>query len=120
MIKVFELNKNLTKKNLDEISRAWKDKNNKVFYIKNRNLNKNIRNFYEKFGKRIGKLKYLAEDIKLGDRNNQRANKIWMEVKFDPSIKNAYRHSSSSQPLHTDGSYVPEYPNSTLMCCKSK
>ena len=93
MIKVFELNKNLTKKNLDEISRAWKDKNNKVFYIKNRNLNKNIRNFYEKFGKRIGKLKYLAEDIKLGDRNNQRANKIWMEVKFDPSIKNAYRHS---------------------------
>ena len=41
-----------------------------------------------------------------------------MEVKFDPSIKNAYRHSSSSQPLHTDGSYVPEYPNSTLMCCK--
>ena len=41
-----------------------------------------------------------------------------MEVRFDPTIKNAYRHSSNAQPLHTDGSYNPEYPNSTLMCCE--
>ena len=40
-----------------------------------------------------------------------------MEVRFDPQIKNAYRHSSSSQPLHTDGSYIKKYTNSTLMCC---
>ena len=40
-----------------------------------------------------------------------------MEVRFDPKIKNAYRHSSNSQPLHTDGSYIKSYTNSTLMCC---
>ena len=40
-----------------------------------------------------------------------------MEVRFDPKFKNAYRHSSNSQPLHTDGSYIKRYTNSTLMCC---
>ena len=33
--------------------RSSQKTNNKVFYIKNRNLNKNIRNFYEKFGKEL-------------------------------------------------------------------
>ena len=40
-----------------------------------------------------------------------------MEVRFDPTFKDAYRHSSSEQPLHTDGSYIPNFPNATLMCC---
>ena len=42
-----------------------------------------------------------------------------MDVRYDSNIKDAYRHSSNPQPLHTDGSYNPDFPNATLMCCIS-
>jgi alpha-ketoglutarate-dependent taurine dioxygenase len=42
-----------------------------------------------------------------------------MEVRYDPSYPDAYRHSANAQPLHTDGSYIPEYSNSTLLACVS-
>ena len=40
-----------------------------------------------------------------------------MEVRYDPKHPDAYRHSANAQPLHTDGSYIPEFPNATLMAC---
>jgi alpha-ketoglutarate-dependent taurine dioxygenase len=40
-----------------------------------------------------------------------------MEVRYDPSFPDAYRHSANAQPLHTDGSYIPNYSNSTLLAC---
>ncbi|MEZ4233143.1 MAG: TauD/TfdA family dioxygenase [Polyangiaceae bacterium] len=65
----------------------------------------------------IGTPHYLAEDATLGDRSSQRSGELWTEVRFDPAIPDAYRHTMSAQPLHTDGSYIETYPNATLMCC---
>ena len=36
-------------------------------------------------------------------------------MRNDATIPNAYRHSTNSQPLHTDGSYIPDFPSSTMM-----
>jgi alpha-ketoglutarate-dependent taurine dioxygenase len=48
----------------------------------------------------------LAEDATVDDRDAQRTGSYWAEVRYDPAIPNAYRHSANPQPLHTDGSYI--------------
>src|SRR3546814_11115164 len=58
-----------------------------------------------------------VEDEILGSRDQQRTGEIWMEVRYDPQHPDAYRHSANAQPLHTDGSYIPSFPNATLMAC---
>jgi len=72
---------------------------------------------YDTFLPLIGTPHYLAEDVRVGDRGVQRTGGLWMEVRYDPRFPNAYRHSLNAQPLHTDGSYIPSFPNATLMCC---
>src|SRR5262249_53270405 len=72
---------------------------------------------YDELLPHIGTPKYFAEDVRAGNRDVQRTNELWTEVRYDPTFTDAYRHSKNGQPLHTDGSYVPEYPNATLMCC---
>jgi len=117
MLKTYKVNK--SKGNIiSKFTKDWKNKNNKVFYFTGVKLAKqDVRDFYTNFFERKIKFKNFAEDAQIINRNNQRINSIWMEVRFDPKIKNAYRHSSNSQPLHTDGSYIKSYTNSTLMCC---
>jgi alpha-ketoglutarate-dependent taurine dioxygenase len=68
---------------------------------------------------RIGTPVQLAEDATAGDRDHQRTGQSWMEVRFDPKIPAAYRHSASAQPLHTDGSYIPGYPSTLMFCVRS-
>ena len=117
MLKTYRLNKS---KNyiINKFKNDWKNTDNKIFYFTSANLAKqDVRDFYSSFFNKNIEFKNFAEDAQIKDRNNQRTNSIWMEVRFDPKIKNAYRHSSSSQPLHTDGSYIKKYTNSTLMCC---
>ena len=99
--------------------KAWALDENKVFHLKSNTQKDYVREFYEKIGNKIGQYKLLAEDVQLGNRRNQKADKIWMDVRYDSNIDNAYRHSSNPQPLHTDGSYNPDFPNATLMCCVS-
>lgn len=117
MIKKFQLTSDLNQKLIDSITNAWLVAENKVFHLTSNEPSQNVRNFYESLGKKIGKFYNLAEDVSLGDRNNQKNNKIWMEVRYDSKIQDAYRHSSNPQPMHTDGSYEMGWPNSTLMCC---
>ena len=117
MIKEFQLKNSLDQETVDSIINAWSLDENKVFHLKSNISSELVRSFYENVGKKIGKLHHLAEDVSHGDRDNQRTNKIWMEVRYDSTIPDAYRHSSNPQPLHTDGSYIRNYPNSTLMCC---
>ena len=117
MIKEFQLKNNLDQETVEAIISAWSLSENKVFHLKSNISSDLVRSFYEGVGKKIGKLHHLAEDVSHGDRHNQRTNKIWMEVRYDSRIPDAYRHSSNPQPLHTDGSYIKNYPNSTLMCC---
>jgi hypothetical protein len=119
MLQQFNIDKNFNKELINTIIDAWKKDDNKIFHLISKNEKKNIKEFYEKVGNKLGKYKYLAEDVKLGDRSDQKANKIWMDVRYDSNIKDAYRHSSNSQPLHTDGSYNPDFPNATIMCCIS-
>ena len=76
-----------------------------------------VREFYDLLLPRVGTPLRLAEDVRVGDRATQRTGEIWMEVRFDPAFKDAYRHSLNAQPLHTDGSYIREFPNASLMCC---
>ncbi len=117
MINVFKLKKSLDQETVDSIVNAWALDENKVFHLKSNISSDQVRSFYESVGKKIGKLHHLAEDVRHGDRDNQRTNEIWMEVRFDSKFPDAYRHSSNPQPFHTDGSYIRNYPNSTLMCC---
>lgn len=119
MIQQYHIKENLNKQIAKSIIDAWMIEDNKVFHLKNDNLKNNVREFYERFGNVIGNYKMFAEDVKLGDRSKQIANKIWMEIRYVSNIKDAYRHSSNPQPLHTDGSYVPHFPNASIMCCVS-
>jgi alpha-ketoglutarate-dependent taurine dioxygenase len=75
------------------------------------------RSFYDSNFPSIGLPVPLAEDVNAGDREEQRTGEIWMEVRYDPKHPDAYRHSANAQPFHTDGSYIPSFPNATLMTC---
>lgn len=97
---------------------AWQnDPNAKVFVLRAKKRLENVQSHYESFFPSLGTPRSFAEDVTVGDRNNQRNGQIWMEVRYDPKFPDAYRHSSNAQPLHTDGSYIPGYPNSTLLAC---
>lgn len=117
MILEFNLNDESFTNTGENLLNAWNKDENKVFVLKSKKSGDDIRKFYEFFCSSFGELHKFAEDVKVGNRNNQRTNEVWMEVRFDPNFKDAYRHSSSEQPLHTDGSYIPNFPNATLMCC---
>ncbi len=119
MLQQINIDNNFNKETASSIIKKWIVEENKVFHLIGDLKKKNIRDFYEKIGNILGKYHKLAEDVNLGDRTNQQANKIWMEVRYDSSIDDAYRHSSNPQPLHTDGSYNPDFPSATIMCCIS-
>lgn len=75
--------------------------------------------YYERVFEKVGRAEPLAEDATKGDRDNQRTGEIWMQVRYDPSIPDAYRHSANPQPLHTDGSYIPNFPNAGFLACEA-
>jgi alpha-ketoglutarate-dependent taurine dioxygenase len=76
-----------------------------------------VRATYDALLPHVGTPHFLAEDVRLGARDAQRSGELWMEVRYDPAFPDTFRHSPNAQPLHTDGSYIPTYPNATLMCC---
>ena len=99
----------------------WQDSKNKVFVFKNNGIEVDssnaLSNFYESFFSKIGRFLNLAEDALLTNcREHQRTGQVWMEIRNDDSVKNAYRHSTNAQPLHTDGSYIPGFAQSILAC----
>lgn len=100
------------------IGSAWSEA--LVFHICGVRPTIDLRNFYGQMVDAVGEPSYLAENAFLGDREHQRTAEVWMEVRYDPAIRNAYRHSSHPQPLHTDGSYIPSFPNAGLLTCVSQ
>ena len=102
---------------LNSLKEAWDTKECKVFVLKADGMIDDVKNYYENIFKYFGKPYPLAEDVNLGNREIQRSGKIWFEVRYDPKHPDAYRHSSNAQPLHTDGSYIPGFPSSTLLAC---
>ena len=100
MLQQYDIKENLNNQIAKSIKDGWMIDSNKVFHLKNNYLKDNVRDFYERLGSIIGEYKKFAEDVKLGDRSKQLSNKIWMEVRYDSNIKDAYRHSANPQPLH--------------------
>jgi alpha-ketoglutarate-dependent taurine dioxygenase len=102
---------------IEKLKEAWSHPANKVFVLKANRPIENVRKFYEGILKFLGTPCPIAEDVNLGSRDTQRSGKIWFEVRYDPKHPDAYRHSANAQPLHTDGSYIPDFPTSTLLAC---
>jgi alpha-ketoglutarate-dependent taurine dioxygenase len=101
----------------DALVDAWQSDDYRVFVLRGGSEPATIRDFYTRWFPSIGTPVALAEDVTVGDRDNQRSGEIWTEVRYDPAYTDAYRHSANPQPLHTDGSYIPSFPNATLMAC---
>ena len=94
---------------------------NKVFHIKRilEGSPDDLRKFYDALLEALGTPVELGEDANVGDRENQRTGQRWMEIRYDPEIKDAYRHSANAQPLHTDGSYIPAFPDAAIIYCQA-
>ena len=102
---------------IEKLKEAWSDPANKVFVLKSDQPIEKVQDYYESIFKFLGTPCPIAEDVNLGSRESQRSGKIWFEVRYDPKHPDAYRHSANAQPLHSDGSYIPDFPNSTLLAC---
>jgi alpha-ketoglutarate-dependent taurine dioxygenase len=105
------------KQAIDTLLDAWHDPSAKVFVLRSEREIPEVRNFYEGLFPLLGTPRPLAEDVTAGGRDEQRTGEIWMEIRYDPAFPDAYRHSPNPQPLHTDGSYIPTFPNSSLLAC---
>jgi alpha-ketoglutarate-dependent taurine dioxygenase len=100
----------------DALHQGWQQSDKKVFVMRGGEIS-DPREFYSAHFDMLGTPVPLAEDATIGDRDHQRNGEIWSEVRYDPKHPDAYRHSANAQPLHTDGSYIPSFPNATLMAC---
>ena len=93
--------------------------NAKVVHIKGPRPSGDVREYYTQFFDRVGYPMGLAEDARIGSREAQRTGEVWFEVRYDPAVPDAYRHSANAQPLHTDGSYIPNFPNAGFLACQA-
>ncbi|MBA3698982.1 MAG: TauD/TfdA family dioxygenase [Planctomycetes bacterium] len=100
-----------------QLCEQWKRDDLKVFVLRGESKRTQVRDWHESLFPLIGTPAHLAEDVRIGDRDQQRTGGIWMEVRYDSRFPDAYRHSANAQPLHTDGSYIPSFPNASLMTC---
>jgi alpha-ketoglutarate-dependent taurine dioxygenase len=91
----------------------------KVLHLRGLGRSGDMRSYFTEVFALAGEMKALAEDARIGDRGSQRTGEFWFEVRYDPSIPDAYRHSANAQPLHTDGSYIPGFPNAGFLGCVS-
>jgi alpha-ketoglutarate-dependent taurine dioxygenase len=110
----------------DDLAKRFLDvwDNYKVFHITGLKLEDSdaLREFYDAFMEKSGIPGDVGEDaISAADRDSgaQRTGQRWTEIRYDPSIEDAYRHSANPQPLHTDGSYDPEFPEAAIIYCQS-
>ena len=56
----------------------------------------------------------VDEDV----RNGHPTGELWSTVAYDPALQGVFRHSSSAQPLHTDGAYVESPPAIVFLACR--
>ncbi|KAF0191314.1 MAG: hypothetical protein FD165_1910 [Gammaproteobacteria bacterium] len=55
----------------------------------------------------------VDEDVKTGLATGN----LWSDVEFNPEFQQCFRHSSSAQPLHTDGAYLSDPPPIVFLVC---
>lgn len=117
MKEIIELDVNRPESGCQKLLAAWQRPDVKVVVVNPTSPVLDVRGFYEGLFPYLGRPAFLAEDATVTKRNQQRTGEIWMQIRYDPSIQNAYRHSANAQPLHTDGSYIPDFPNSSFLAC---
>ena len=71
------------------------------------------REFWEGVVSRHGMQVPVDEDAVTGNPTGA----LWSDVEFDPAKPGIFRHSSSAQPLHTDGSYIDNPPEFVFLIC---
>lgn len=98
----------------EEFAAALRDKllNHKVLVVSNVDPTKEQRPFWDAVSERAGEVVALAE-VPSGEKTGEK----WMEIRYDPDIKNAYRHANIAQPMHTDGSYLSNAPDVVFFYC---
>lgn len=69
--------------------------------------------FYDNLSNEIGQWAPMDEDLQTESKTGAK----WIEIKYDPQFPNSYRHSSTRQPLHTDGSYENNAPEVSFFYC---
>jgi alpha-ketoglutarate-dependent taurine dioxygenase len=69
--------------------------------------------FYDRLSDEIGQWAPMDEDLGTGQKTGAK----WIEIKYDPRFPDSYRHSSTRQPLHTDGSYESNAPKVSFFYC---
>jgi alpha-ketoglutarate-dependent taurine dioxygenase len=70
------------------------------------------RPFWDTVSEAVGDVVALDERV-TGEKTGER----WLEIRYDPSVVNAYRYSRNAQPLHTDGSYLSNAPDVMFFYC---
>lgn len=85
---------------------------NKLVVTKGLDASREQRPFWDDVTERAG------EVISLGERpSGEKTGEKWLEIRYDPAIKNAYRHANIAQPMHTDGSYLSNAPDVVFFYC---
>jgi Taurine catabolism dioxygenase TauD, TfdA family len=56
-----------------------------------------------------------AEDPRTGLRAT---SSFWEDIRFDPRYSTTFRHHNAGQPLHTDGAYYADAPNTVMFYCE--
>ena len=69
--------------------------------------------FYDRLSDELGTWIPMEEDLESGRKTGAK----WIEIRYDPQFPMSYRHSSTRQPLHTDGSYESRAPEISLFYC---
>lgn len=77
----------------------------KVVKIKRIPDDNDVLTFYDHLTKKLGIQIRRGEDFK----KNQFTKDQWLDVSYNPTKANTYRHSNTRQPFHTDGAYISEF-----------
>lgn len=76
----------------------------------------NFNDYYYEMAPLIGELVPMEENLSTGDKTGD----LFTDIVYNPHIDNSFRHSSTRQPLHTDGSYEADAPNISFFYCIAK
>ena len=88
----------------------------KVVVLRNYEQDTNALDFFTSFSDQIGNVIDIDEDKITGKKTGKR----WIDITYDPAIKNKYRSAPVAQPLHTDASYVDFSNNIQFFYCVSQ
>lgn len=72
-----------------------------------------LHSFWDDVSDALGECLPMSESLVTGEKTGEK----WIDIRYDGSITNAYRHSKSAQPLHTDGSYESNTSDTVFFYC---